>query len=166
MEQHLRRSGGNGPARRRQLCKAVASVLVILATSQGCDKWRQPPITTGRVLDPSCHIDATACEAVFGDGTMVNLSIEQSPPRPLEPLDFHVRVTGMDPGAVSVELVGITMNMGPNRTALMSAGNGVYQGQGMVPVCIRDRMEWQAIVRLETRARVYEVPFRFDVSRH
>jgi hypothetical protein len=166
MDQDSRRSGGNSPTRHCQPWIAVASVLAILATAQGCDNWRQPPMSTGSLADPSCRIDATACKAVFSDGTLVSLSIEQSPPRPLEPLDFHARVTGMVPRKVTVELAGITMNMGPNRIALKSAGNGLFQGQGMVPVCIRDRMEWQAIVRMETRGGVYEVPFHFHVSRH
>ena len=166
MDQGSGRSGGNSPTRHRQSWIAVASVLAILATAQGCGSWRQPPISTGSVADPSCRIDATACEAVFSDGTAVSLSIEQSPPRPLEPLDFRAEVTGMVPGEVTVELAGITMNMGPNRIELKYAGTGVFEGQGMVPVCIRDRMEWQAIVRMETRVGVYEVPFRFHVSRY
>ena len=150
----------------RSAITLLIAVVVIAATS-ACEDWREErQLVEGKISDASCRIDMNRCSARFDDGTRISVRIEQSPVRPLEPLDFHVLVSGIEPKNITMDLVGITMNMGPNSFPLLNTSRqGEYAGQGMVPICIRDRMEWHAVVRMETPEKIYETPFRFDVSR-
>jgi hypothetical protein len=41
---------------------------------------------------------------------------------------------------------GVDMNMGFNGFKLSCAGDGVFTGEGILPVCLRDAMEWETKV--------------------
>jgi hypothetical protein len=73
-----------------------------------------------------------------------------------------VRTEGVDPDRVEVDFAGVDMNMGFNRVALKPVGQGTFAGTGMLPVCVRARMTWEARVLLHTDAGLLAASFRFD----
>jgi hypothetical protein len=86
-------------------------------------------------------------------------------PRPIplvEPLSIKVETNIPAIRAVDVDFSGVDMNMGYNRFRLKPLGDGRYEGEGMLPVCVRSRMSWEAKVMLTMADTVYVAPFRFD----
>ena len=67
----------------------------------------------------------------------------------------------IDVDAVAVDFKGTTMNMGPNNVTLKNIQKGSYSGNGMLPVCIRNSMEWQADVYLQGKEGIIVAPFIF-----
>jgi hypothetical protein len=57
------------------------------------------------------------------------------------------------------------MDMGFNRASLTDAGDGRFTGTGLIPVCIRDRMLWEARVLATDGDAWISAPFRFEVVR-
>jgi hypothetical protein len=53
------------------------------------------------------------------------------------------------------------MNMGFNRPTLQEQTPGHYSGEGRLPVCVRDAMEWEARVLIETDDGLVSAPYRF-----
>ena len=66
-----------------------------------------------------------------------------------------------DAETVEVDLQGLDMNMGFNRPKLASLGDGHFRGEGMLPVCVRDAMEWEAKVLVHSDDGLRAAPFRF-----
>ena len=56
----------------------------------------------------------------------------------MQPLRITVRV--------KVVFTGVTMNMGVNETRLPGVGERSFAGEVILPVCVRQSMDWQARV--------------------
>jgi hypothetical protein len=95
----------------------------------------------------------------------VTLAIEPQGIPVVVPLSIRVDLAGLQALGVELDFAGADMNMGYNRVALESMGDGRYQGKGMLPVCVRDRMTWEAKVLVQTSAGLMVAPFRFETSR-
>jgi hypothetical protein len=120
-----------------------------------------PPVAVRAPLDPQCRLRAGPCEVVFPDGARVKFGIEPRAIPVVKPLRFEVAIQGMDATAVEVDFQGTDMNMGFNRAKLTARGDGRFAGDGMLPVCVREAMEWEARVLIQTDAGLMEAPFRF-----
>jgi hypothetical protein len=116
-------------------------------------------------LDPGCRLRQGPCTAAFAEGGAVTLAIEPQGIPVVAPLTLRVDLAGLQALGVAVDFAGVDMNMGYNRVALEPAGEGRYQGKGMLPVCVRDRMTWEAKVLVQTRSGLMVAPFRFETSR-
>lgn len=112
-------------------------------------------------LDQSCDLHKEACSLNLPDGGNVRFSIEPRPIPLLETINLKVDVGSIDAKAVTVDFQGTTMNMGLNRFGLKSTGAGSFQGNGALPVCIRNSMEWKAQVMIKTADGVYIAPYTF-----
>lgn len=95
-------------------------------------------------------------------GGKVQFGIEPRSIPVLRPLALTSRVEGLNPRSVEVDFAGTDMNMGYNRIALESVGEGGWKGEATLPVCVRSRMSWEARVLLHTDAGIMAAPFRFD----
>jgi hypothetical protein len=115
--------------------------------------------------DPGCRLRQGPCTLTFAEGGSVTLAIEPQGIPVLTPLAFRVDLDGLQALGVELDFAGVDMNMGYNRVALERVGDGPYQGKGMLPVCVRDRMTWEAKVLVQTRAGLMVAPFRFETSR-
>lgn len=120
----------------------------------------QLPVVTAAV--PSCDLQQGPCSAVIEGVGTVTFTIAPRPIPLVEPLEFSVEATLPGVRGVEVDFSGVDMNMGYNRFVLPAAGGGRYAGEGMLPVCVRNRMTWEAKVMLETADVMYVAPFRFD----
>ncbi len=116
-------------------------------------------------LDPACDLAAGPCTAHFPGGGTATLEVEPRGIPPVAPLRIAVAIAGIAAGPVQVDFAGVDMDMGYNRVALSAVGPGRYNGQGMLPVCVRQRMAWEARVLIETPEGLLVAPFRFESAR-
>lgn len=143
----------------------IAGVLVVALV--GAVAYKLKLSRTGQVIaqaepDPSCDLHQSNCSLTLPGGGKVTLSIEPRPIPVIEQLAIEVSTESLDAEAVTVDFSGIDMNMGINRFALKKKDPGNYKGSGMLPVCIRNRMEWEAKVLVQTDEGVLVAPFRFE----
>lgn len=115
--------------------------------------------------DPTCDLRLGPCEARFPGRGSVRFAIEPRTIPVVTPLRLTVATTGIEVSAAEVDFVGIDMNMGYNRVALTEAGSGLYEGRGTLPVCVRQRMDWEARVLLHTPEGMLAAPFGFATYR-
>jgi hypothetical protein len=121
----------------------------------------QPKGAIHAVLDPDCDLRAGPCTTVLDDERSVRFSIEPRSIPPLSPLLLRVDAIGFTAQTVSVDLNGIGMHMGFNRVMLSKYPEGHFAGTGSLSVCIRDVMEWEAVVTLASEKALISAPFRF-----
>lgn len=120
-----------------------------------------PEVGGMAALDSDCDLRAGPCRSDLPGGGSVSFAIK-TPGIPLvKPLDLEVRLAGIEASKVEVDFIGIGMNMGFNRPRLDDQGDGVFTGSGMLPVCVRVAMEWEARVLLTTPRGLLAAPFRF-----
>jgi hypothetical protein len=124
-----------------------------------------PQAVLKAAVDPSCDLRAGACETRLKDGASVSFSIEPSDIPVVKPLQLSVTLVGLSAKSIEVDFSGVDMNMGFNRTKLSSAGDGIFSGQGMLPVCVWDAMEWEAQVLIDSQKGLISVPYRFITVR-
>lgn len=142
----------------------VAIVAVVLMKA-----WPllHPDISERAPLSADCDLLSQACSVRFAAGAEVDLDIQPRGIPAVHPLELRVSVKDLpSPRRVEVDFAGVDMAMGFNRTALsFDADTGVWVGQGMLPVCVRDRMTWEARVLLHYADRLLAAPFRFVSAR-
>ncbi len=119
-----------------------------------------PPVVAIAPLVPSCDLRRGPCTGSLPEGGKVRFGIEPRSLPVLQPLALRVRIEGLGARAVEVDFAGTDMNMGYNRVQL-EAGSGDWQGQVTLPICVRNRMNWEAKVLLTTDLGLMAVPFRF-----
>ncbi len=124
-----------------------------------------PPLTHVAVADPDCDLRSGPCWARFPDGGSISFGIQPSDIPIVTPLTLSVRARGLEVGAVEVDFAGVDMDMGFNRVRLSQRQAGDYQGQGMLPVCVRDRMIWEARVLIHSAAGIRAASYRFETRR-
>jgi hypothetical protein len=121
-----------------------------------------PEVVATAPLDPACDLRAGPCTVLFPGGGEVRFAIEPRTLPPLAPLRIGVDLKGVEARSVEVDFAGTDMNMGYNRVHLTQTQVGRYEGQGMLPVCVRTRMGWEAKVLLHTPDGLWVAPFRFE----
>lgn len=110
----------------------------------------------------SCDVQQGPCSAVIEGVGTVTLTIAPRPIPLVEPLTIKVETKLPAIRKVDVDFSGVDMNMGYNRFTLKPVADALYEGAGMLPVCVRNRMIWEAKVMLTMNDVVYVAPFRFD----
>ncbi len=112
--------------------------------------------------EPGCDLTKGPCSGRLPGGGRVRLSITPRPIPVVKPLAIEVDLEGIQADTVEVDFVGVNMNMGFNRPRLKPAGPGRFRGRGVLPVCVRRHMVWEARVLAHTPDGLAVVPFRFD----
>lgn len=113
-------------------------------------------------LDPSCDLRSGPCQVRFDDGSEARLGIEPRTIPVARPLTLTVSVHRLDVDGVEVDFAGTDMDMGFNRVALIRQGTDLFRGEAMLPLCVRQRMQWEAKVILHTPEGRWIAPFRFE----
>lgn len=145
-------------------------VLGLLAVVIGVAVYKALPLLSpepvlSAPLDPHCDLRSGPCEARFPGGGTLTFEILPRAIPVLVPLSLRVVTQGLEPRGVEVDFAGVDMNMGFNRVSLMAAGGDRFEGEGMLPTCVRQRMDWEAKVLLMTPAGLLAAPFRFETTR-
>lgn len=120
-----------------------------------------PKLAEVAPLESGCDLRAGPCTGVLPGGGRITFGISPRSIPVIEPLQFDVKLEGLDASAVEVDLQGVDMNMGFNRPRLQMAGEGHYAGKAIIPVCVRNAMEWEARVLVSTDKGLVAAPFRF-----
>ncbi len=120
-----------------------------------------PEIHLVAPLNSDCDLRAGPCVSPLPDGASVSFAIEPRSIPVVRTLQFQVQVEGLDVKRVEIDFSGVDMNMGFNRPALEKQQEGRFAGKGMLPVCVRDAMEWEAKVLLHTDQGLVSAPYRF-----
>lgn len=112
-------------------------------------------------LDPACDLRQEACVSSLPGGGSVRLGVQPRGIPVLRPLQLEVTVKGLEVSAVEVDFSGVDMSMGFNRPQLQRQSDGRFTGTAMLPVCVRERMQWEGLVMLHTQSGVVAAPYRF-----
>jgi hypothetical protein len=124
-----------------------------------------PRIAERAPLNPACDLRQAACSVRFLDGGSVRLDIRPRGIPTVQPLAIAVQLAGLPtPERVELDFAGLDMDMGFNRVPLTPVADapGRWSGTGMLPVCVRARMTWEARVLLHLPNGTLAAPFRFD----
>ncbi len=147
------------------------ALVILLAAVVGVAAYKlQPVLKPEPVLmaqpEAGCDLRVAGCNARFPGGGVLTFEVEPKGIPVVTPLVLRVSLSGLEADAVEVDFAGVDMNMGYNRPALSSVGPGRYEGNGMLPICVRDRMNWEARVLLHGPRGLLAAPFRFETSRN
>lgn len=115
--------------------------------------------------DMPCDLHRGPCSARLPGGGRLELAISPRPIPVIDDLLVEVRLEGIVARRVDVDFAGKSMNMGLNRTELVSVGRGLYAGKAALSVCVTGGMTWVATVTVETDSQRIGVPFEFDVGK-
>ena len=110
-----------------------------------------------------CDLRAGPCQQSVAGGR-VKLSITPAQIPLMKPLRLVLSTEDIAVTGVVVEIRGLNMEMGLNRTRLERTGASDWSGETILPICSQRGMEWEAAVQLEMEGR-FEVPFRFQTTR-
>ncbi|MCW8928999.1 MAG: hypothetical protein OQL19_02025 [Gammaproteobacteria bacterium] len=150
---------------RRTLLMVISSFLIAMLLFAGYYKIelaKKNNIIAQIEPDKSCDLQKTACTLKIPNGGDVTLSIEPRPIPVVKNFKINVNTNEVEAQAISIDFKGTTMNMGPNSVKLKAQSqSGHFLGKGMLPVCVRNSMEWQADVYIQTNEGILVAPFIF-----
>jgi len=144
----------------------VLIVVLLLAGYYKVEMARKNTILATLELDKSCDLQKTACRLNLPNGGSVTLDMQPKPIPLVQNFSIKVNTQVIKVEAISVDFKGTTMNMGPNSRKLKRSEPSLFTGTGMLPVCIRNSMEWQADVYLQTSEGIIVAPFVFITRKH
>lgn len=152
-----------GESRSRWLLAAGSAAFVAVAAGAFYVAWPllNPQVVATASIDSTCDLRQAPCVATLPSGATVRFGLEPRTIPLLEPIRIDVEVRGLNALGVEVDFAGVDMNMGYNRPALASQGDGRFSGEVTIPVCVRNRMEWEAKVLVRTSAGLMAAPYRF-----
>lgn len=112
-----------------------------------------------------CDLSIAECEAQLDDGTSVRLSISPRPVPLMEPLAVQV-MTGSDTWTpVHLDITGLNMEMGLNRTLIRHKQQNVWGGETILPICSQRRMHWQAALWMDSAQGPVRLLYQFYTLR-
>ena len=163
----MRRTDMNGGRVMGRLAPWVVGVLALAALWVWADRLLPGGDPAGiAVLGPDdCDLNLQACTVELPSGLQVRLDLQPRPMPTLEPLEVRLDLNGLDPEWVELDLAGVEMFMGFNRSRLERVAPGSYRGQTVLPVCASEAMTWAATVLPEGDQDRGEVQFRFVTRR-
>ncbi len=144
-------------------------VLVLVVLALAGQRYRQQ-FATPSVIDTvtapkACDLTQTSCSVRFADGQELDFSLQPNPVPVLKPLRLAVQLSPPATPAVrqdiEVDFVGVDMDMGFNRVKLERQDADHYTGTGVLSLCTRKRMEWEARVLLHTGKGIKMAIFPF-----
>jgi hypothetical protein len=110
--------------------------------------------------NPACDVAAEVCSLTLPEGDSLSLSLSPRPPVLMKPIRVQVIMSGRAE-RVWLDLVGMNMDMGPNRRELKPSAAGQWQGEVIIPICSSAQMQWEARVMVVRDGRTIAAPFPF-----
>ncbi len=136
---------------------------VLAAAAFPIAEWWSQPGRYERILVEGCELHKGPCRRVIDGAPVVFSVVPQTLPL-MQPLRLRVSADGLVPHGIQVEVRGLNMDMGLNRTRLARSVEGWWEGQTVLPVCSQRRMQWEAAVRIDASRRI-ELAFPFTTRR-
>jgi hypothetical protein len=147
------------------LVVAVLALGALLAVIFEAWPLLHPEIVTRASPDPGCDLRLGECVTRFPGMGRISLSIWPHEIPLVQPLRLEVVVDDLTASGVEVDFSGVDMNMGFNRAQLKPQAEGRFTGSAVLPVCVRDRMQWEALVMVHTKGGILAAPYRFWTAR-
>lgn len=88
-------------------------------------------------LDDYCMLSSESCEQ-----NSVKITLDRDVTQPLIPTKIRVEWPNAMQDNLTLDLRGLEMEMGIAKYRLNSIGNGIYEGEILLPVCTLDSMTW------------------------
>lgn len=148
----------------KKILSITLPIVIILFVSLASNGFFQKQAIT-IAADANCNLKAGPCKVTLANGQSISFAIEPKSIPLVTPLNLKVETTGLDVDAVKVEFSGVDMNMGLNVATLNKSPAGAFEGNGFLPVCIRQSMRWQAAVALDTDKGQMLVTFPFETKK-
>ncbi len=144
----------------------VLSILLIATIYYRIEMARKSQILFQ--LEPSnqCSLHKGACDVSTPAGGKITLSITPRPIPLVKEIQINVTTQSIDTQSVKVDFKGTTIKMTPNLVTLVQQSKSTYTGQGLLPICIRNSMEWQATVIIQTDEGIIKAPFLFTTFKN
>lgn len=105
------------------------------------------PYGVSAAQEPDCDIREGPCVSESG-GMRIVFDALPKPVRSMQELTFRVEAEGLRTETLLLDLSMSGMKMGPNRVELRRAGDGSYEGKGVIVKCPSGRKLWEATVLL------------------
>ena len=129
-------------------------------------EWVAPAVEVVTIEQANeCDLAAGTCTADLPGGGQLSLEISPRPIPLMQPLRVVARVNGSPLQPSRLDITGLNMEMGLNRTVLAPQGSGRWEGETILPICSQRRMHWQAALALAEGDRQYRLVFRFYTLR-
>lgn len=113
-----------------------------------------------------CDLAQGACRAPLGERGSLTLDLgADGEIRALELLPMTVVLEGIEAETVVVDFVGRDMDMGLHRYPLTRHEDGLFRGDGQIPICTEQVMPWQARVIVSQGEERLGSGFNFEVER-
>ncbi len=113
-------------------------------------------------LNPECQKNQFPCLVQLKSGGSIQFTISPQPVEVMKPFTVHIKLKQIEAKRVIAQFNGVGMNMGMNRYVFTKALDGNFIATVTLPVCIRDRMEWDAELYLETDQGIIIATYRFE----
>ena len=143
---------------------SLAATFFVILVGAAAYKGRAllfPGGRAGAPLDPHCDLRRGPCTSSLPGGGVLTFEITPHDIPLVQPLELKVETRGVSATAAEVDFSGVEMYMGFNRPTLQAQAQNRFSGSGILPVCTRNRMEWEARVLLDTADGRLAAPFRF-----
>lgn len=121
--------------------------------------------TTFTTASKECNLNVSECSARLTNDLQVRFDISPKPIPLMEALKFRASVEKIDLPFIELKLFSTNMNMGFHSFKLYAKGEGVYEGEGMLPTCIIGNMIWQANLIINTSSQSIGTTFYFQTSK-
>lgn len=145
------------------LLMLLGCAALVVAVCPALQTWWLQQHGYDRVPIAGCELQKGPCRHVLEGSPVVFSIVPQTIPL-MQPLRLRVEANGLAPDGIEVEMRGLNMDMGLNRTRLARSGGGSWEGQTVLPICSQRRMRWEAAVRIDSSRRM-ELVFPFTTSR-
>jgi len=125
------------------------------------------------LADERCQLGQQTCYLSLPKGGQVGLVVTPKDLPLLTPLEWRVSLDKIKAKQVVLDIVGLNMEMGYNRTTLTQDVNHAdnvhlsqsFRGQALLPICTLATMEWEARLLIETHdQKRFLLPFRFQTE--
>ncbi|WP_316364199.1 hypothetical protein [Candidatus Thiodiazotropha sp. CDECU1] len=149
------------------LWASLGSLLLLVSAVALFKAWPIlfPDVVVKLPADPMCDLRAGPCVTRLEGGGEVSLSIEPRELPMMKPLKLQVMVQGLQANNIEVDFSGKDMHMGFNRYKLERESAAMFSGEGMLPVCVWEAMEWEAQVFIDSEMGKISVPYQFITVR-
>ena len=138
----------------------LGTVVLVLLYSRGGDLLA-PKIKATELAVPDCDLQQQACTVSLPEGGKVTLEFDPHPVWPMKDFSMRLQSDGVEIQKAVISFTGVDMNMGLNRFELKPIDNALA-GKAILPICVRNRMEWEGRLRISTSSGVFDAPFRFE----
>lgn len=117
------------------------------------------------VTETACRESRTACRATHPQLGDIALRFPEGAyyMQRFEAELTLAKATELDGVTLDLQMSG--MDMGRNRFWLSPAGEGIWRGELLLPICVTGRVDWQVRVQLDRDERRYEAVFPLNVTR-